>query len=62
MTGKTFSDYVNDIRIANVCNDLLATDKQIATIAFENGFETLTYFNRIFLNKKNIRPSNYRKI
>ena len=29
---------------------------------FENGFETLTYFNRIFLNKKNIRPSNYRKI
>ena len=62
MTGKTFSDYVNDIRIAKVCNDLLATDKQIATIAFENGFETLTYFNRIFLNKKNIRPSNYRKI
>ena len=62
MTGKTFSDYVNDIRIANVCNDLLATDKQIATIAFENGFETLTYFNRIFLNKKNIRPNGYRKM
>jgi AraC-like DNA-binding protein len=40
----------------------LATDKQIATIAYEIGFETLTYFNRIFLNKKNIRPSNYRKI
>jgi len=62
MTGKTFSDYVNDIRIANVCNDLLATDKQIAAIAYENGFETLTYFNRIFFKKKNIRPSNYRKI
>ena len=62
ITGKTFSDYVNEIRIANVCNDLLATDKQVAEIAYENGFETLTYFNRIFLKKKNMRPSNYRKL
>jgi AraC-like DNA-binding protein len=62
MTGKTFSDYVNDIRIANVCNQLLATDKQVAEIAYENGFETLTYFNRIFLKKKGMRPSDYRKV
>ena len=62
MTAKTFSDYVNEIRITNVCNDLLATDKQVAEIAYENGFETLTYFNRIFLKKKNMSPSNYRKI
>ena len=61
MTGKTFSDYVNDIRIANVCTDLLATDKQVSAIAFENGFETLTYFNRIFLKKKGMKPSNYRR-
>lgn len=62
ITGTTFSDYVNEIRIANVCNDLLATDKQIAEIAYANGFETLTYFNRIFLKKKKIRPSDYRKM
>jgi AraC-like DNA-binding protein len=62
MTAKTFSDYVNEIRITNVCNDLLATDKQVAEIAYENGFETLTYFNRIFLKKKNMSPSSYRKI
>jgi len=62
MTGKTFSDYVNDIRIANACSDLLATDKQVAAIAYENGFETITYFNRVFLKKKNMRPSSYRKI
>jgi YesN/AraC family two-component response regulator len=61
-TGKTFSDYVNDIRISNVCNDLLATDKQVAEIAYSNGFETITYFNRIFLKKTNTIPSNYRKI
>jgi hypothetical protein len=62
ITGKTFSDYVNDIRIANVCSQLLATDKQVAEIAYGNGFETLTYFNRIFLKKTNMRPSIYRKM
>jgi AraC-like DNA-binding protein len=62
ITGKTFSDYVNDIRIANVCNQLMATDKQVAEIAYANGFETLTYFNRVFLRKKKMRPGSYRKI
>jgi AraC-like DNA-binding protein len=62
ITGKTFSDYVNDIRIANVCNELMGTDKQVAEIAYGNGFETLTYFNRVFLRKKKIRPGSYRKM
>jgi AraC-like DNA-binding protein/mannose-6-phosphate isomerase-like protein (cupin superfamily) len=62
ITGITFSDYVNDIRIANVCSQLMATDKQVAEIAYENGFETLTYFNRVFLKKKKMRPSSYRKL
>jgi AraC-like DNA-binding protein len=61
VTGKTFSDYVNDIRIANVCTQLIATDKQVAAIAYENGFETLTYFNRVFLKKKGMKPSEYRR-
>jgi AraC-like DNA-binding protein len=62
MTGKTFSDYVNDIRIANVCSQLLASDRQIAEIAYGNGFETLTYFNRIFMKKINMQPTRYRKM
>lgn len=61
VTGKTFSDYVNDIRIANVCTQLIATDKQVAAIAYDNGFETLTYFNRVFIKKKGMKPSEYRK-
>ncbi|MFY8091046.1 MAG: AraC family transcriptional regulator [Chitinophagaceae bacterium] len=62
ITGNTFSDYVNEIRIANVCSELIATDKQVAEIAYGNGFETLTYFNRVFLRKKKMRPSSYRKM
>jgi AraC-like DNA-binding protein len=60
ITGQTFSDYVNDIRLASVCQQLLATDKPVAEIAYHNGFETLTYFNRVFLKKKGLRPSQYR--
>jgi AraC-like DNA-binding protein len=60
MTGKTFSDYVNEIRIGNACNLLSHTDKTIAQIAIESGFENQTYFNRIFLKKKNCTPKQFR--
>jgi len=60
--GKSFSDYVNDIRVSNACQLLIETDKPIAQIAFESGFESLTYFNRIFLKKKKVRPLELRKL
>lgn len=59
-TGKTFSDYVNDIRIGNACHLLTESDKAINEIAFETGFESLTYFNRVFLKKKGITPREFR--
>jgi AraC-like DNA-binding protein len=60
MTGKTFSDYVNEIRIGNACNLIAHTDKTIAQIAIESGFENQTYFNRVFLKKKNCTPKQFR--
>ncbi len=59
-TGKTFSDYLNDIRIGNACSLLTDSDKPISTIAYESGFESLTYFNRVFSKKKQTTPRNYR--
>lgn len=50
--GKTFSDYVNDIRIAHACTLLFNSDKAISLVAIESGFENLAYFNRVFLKKK----------
>jgi len=60
-TGKTFSDYVNEMRINEACRLLIQSEKTINQISFECGFETLSYFNRVFLKKKNSTPSNYRK-
>lgn len=59
-TGKTFSDYLNDIRIGYACYQLIETDKQISTIARSAGFESITYFNRVFTRKKNSTPREFR--
>jgi AraC-like DNA-binding protein len=59
-TGKTYSDYLNEIRINEASRLLLQTDKTISQISFECGFETLSYFNRVFLKKKNQTPSVFR--
>ena len=61
-SGKTFSDYTNEVRIGHACQLLIETDKAIGEIAFESGFESLTYFNRVFLKKKKVRPGRYRKM
>ncbi|MFY8068810.1 MAG: AraC family transcriptional regulator [Flavobacterium sp.] len=60
-TGKTYSDYLNELRINEACRLLVQTEKSINQISFECGFETLSYFNRVFLNKKGVTPSLYRK-
>lgn len=60
-SGKTFSDYVNDIRIGHACQLLIETDKPISEIALASGYKSLTYFNRVFLKKKGIRPGELRK-
>lgn len=60
--GKTFSDYTNEIRIAYACQLLIETDKPIGEIATESGFESLSYFNRVFLRKKRQRPLAFRKM
>ena len=61
ISGKTFSDYVNDIRIAHACQLLIESDMLIVQIAYESGFDSLTYFNRIFLKKKETKPGSFRK-
>jgi AraC-like DNA-binding protein len=57
--GKTFSDYVNDIRVAHACTLLFNSDKAISLVAIISGFENLAYFNRVFLKKKSVVPSKF---
>jgi AraC-like DNA-binding protein len=60
-TGTTFSDYLNDLRITEACHLLLSTEDTVGKIAHDSGFESLSYFNRVFLKKKKLTPSVFRK-
>ncbi|WP_240468667.1 helix-turn-helix domain-containing protein [Gracilibacillus sp. YIM 98692] len=60
-TGKTFSKYLNEIRLAHAVDDLLSSNETITRIALDNGFPNLAAFNRIFYEYYNMKPSEYRK-
>ncbi|WP_298237054.1 AraC family transcriptional regulator [uncultured Algibacter sp.] len=59
-TGKTFVDYVNDVRIGHASMKLIEKDNSISEIAFNCGFNNIANFNRVFKKLKNRTPSQYR--
>lgn len=61
-TGKTFTEYVNLIRMEAVTNRLLYTDMPIYRIASDYGYDSQTYFNRIFKRLKGCTPVEFRKL
>ena len=59
-TGKTFVDYVNDVRIGHAAIRLIEKDISISEIAFNCGFNNIANFNRVFKKSKSCTPSQYR--
>jgi len=51
-TGKTFVDYVNDVRIGYAAIRLIEKDNSISEIAFNCGFNNIANFNRVFKKLK----------
>lgn len=62
ITKKTYSQFVNEIRIGFACKLLIEGHFNISEVAFESGFNNLSNFNRQFKNKKKISPSQYLKL
>jgi len=60
LTGHSFVDFLNRIRIGEACGMLYASDDQITSIAQNAGFKNLANFNRHFLKLKGMTPSEYR--
>jgi AraC-like DNA-binding protein len=61
-TKKTFSQFVNEIRISHACKLLKESDMTILEIGFESGFNNLSNFNRQFKLLKGENPKTFRKI
>lgn len=59
-TGKTFMEYVLNLRIGLACKLLLTDSKDISQIAFECGFNTICHFNKIFKRITGMIPTEYK--
>lgn len=60
-TGMSFIRYLNDYRLESAGEQLLTSKKSVTDIAFENGFESISYFISLFRRKFNCSPTEYRK-
>ena len=60
-TGGHFLTYLRDYRLTRAEEMLLTSDFSVSKTAAENGFSTASAFNRIFLEKHGITPSEFRK-
>lgn len=58
-TQKSFTQYLNEIRVRHACKLLIEGKLQIATVCYQSGFNTITNFNRQFKSLMNITPSKY---
>lgn len=59
-TGKTFIKYINDIRLSEAEKLLILSDLSISEIAFEAGFNSTSYFIKLFRQQKGMTPYSYR--
>ena len=60
--NKTFTRFVNDIRIGHVKKLLFEDNLNISEISYECGFNTLSNFNRQFKAVTNMSPYEYRSL
>ncbi len=61
MTQKTPINYLNTYRVERAARKLLATDNPVTDIAYNCGFNDLSYFIKTFKAIKGITPNGFRK-
>lgn len=61
IVGMAPLEYLNCVRIMKACNLIRNTNDSILTIAENVGFQSISSFNRNFLNIVQISPRDYRK-
>lgn len=59
--GKTFQDYVRDLKIHHAKTLLRQTNKSIGWIASESGYPNEKYFSKVFRETTGELPRDYRK-
>lgn len=58
-TSKTFSRFLNEVRIGNACKLLLEGDNTITEVSYSCGYNNISNFNRQFKTVTKFTPSAY---
>ena len=59
--GKTFKQWLNQIKIEHVCRLLENSELSVLEISLECGFHSISHFGKIFKNTMGMTPKEYRK-
>ena len=59
--GKSFTEYVNDLKIEKAKELLVTTNFSVSEISSKLGFEDSNYFSRLFKKKTGENTTSYRK-
>ncbi len=60
-TGRTITDFINEVRIGHACQMLISTKLNVSEIAYACGFESLSHFNNTFRRIKALSPKIFRQ-
>lgn len=58
--GMSFLEYVNEVRLNHIYQELIYTDKSISVLMEENGFTNQKLFHRLFKKFYGCTPSEAR--
>jgi AraC-like DNA-binding protein len=61
-TGKTYIQFLNELRIEKACLLLMSSDKTVEQICYEVGFKNISNYIRRFKQVKGMTPSAFRKV
>lgn len=59
-TGKTFTEIIQEKRLAQATFLLRATERKVEDVALAVGYENISYFHRIFRAEYGVSPRQYR--
>jgi AraC-like DNA-binding protein len=61
ITGKTYVEYVNGIRVQKAMERLRESNGNVLDICYAVGFESIANFNRVFKRIVGTSPTEFRK-